>query len=187
MFFEECSHSSHELVFSLISLLSPVNRCSSESTNPCKVGTCRDTGDGLYTCICPQGFYLGTSYDGSPACAPSDYRKWDLLPWGWNLVRTHLLLSLCSNVLALQVPLNGKILPFNLILTEECYITLTHFYSWCHSLVIPLMPSALWHDLFVPKRSDTILVSFIQVWHTRSLRCLNASGRKLLLKMVTTH
>ena len=51
--------------------------CGSLYVNPCWVGTCRNGGDGSYTCICPPGYYSGTKSDGTNTCAPtSDLREY---------------------------------------------------------------------------------------------------------------
>ena len=54
--------------------------CGSLYINPCRVGTCRNSGDGSYTCICPPGYYSGMKSDGTATCAPTlDPREWQQL------------------------------------------------------------------------------------------------------------
>ena len=54
--------------------------CGSLYTNPCQVGTCRNTGDGSYVCICPPSFYSGTKTDGTATCAPTfNPREWYMM------------------------------------------------------------------------------------------------------------
>ena len=46
-----------------------VDVCATYFANPCVVRSCINDGKGSYSCVCPPGFYSGTTLEGSPSCS----------------------------------------------------------------------------------------------------------------------
>ncbi|GJP59109.1 hypothetical protein CLOP_g7658 [Closterium sp. NIES-67] len=67
-----------------------VDACGLAGSNPCVVGTCVNDGRGSYSCVCPPGFFQGTTTKKTLSCAPGD-SKGSYVVLGSNVWCSHLL------------------------------------------------------------------------------------------------